>query len=478
MLKKFWVILILVSGLFIHISNSNGSETLFLCLSEGNPGIPGDGIIISTGDVDTLGVDFELQSPYPLSGIMNGLTVSAFPPTGVSLTGLFFQTQFIVEGKTNFQCGFAISFAPNEIVKINFNGVGGIAASISQDFFDFAVDLQSTLPGCEDVTLDKLLLHSVILFYLPDGFVLELDALAVGVGENTFPTEMTPIQCVEGSPGDTTCSDGIDNDGDGLTDLDDVDCTAFLSFPLKGSRPGVDEGLTPYTATINSVFDHSQLSPYDASDNVVTAYTGDKGKFVKKDPVQDCKSKVLSKNYGFKNEDGGSFNINDHYSGGGDTCPTDTKCDPTCSTFLFYDGHPGYDYRASGGINCPSKDTGTEVYAVADGYIHYPNKIPGLSNAEKYRTLELDPDGMPEYKIYYLHLSTHPNEKNEIISEGVHVNRGEMIGRTGCGGGVPPHLHFEVQKNGIPVDPYGWEGGTICPDCDPYSLETNVLLWK
>jgi len=303
----------------------------------------------------------------------------------------------------------------------------------------------------------------------------------VPVGTSPRNVAITPA-VVEGPPGDPTCSDGIDNDGDGFIDLDDFDCTAFLSFPLRGSMPGVDEGLTPYTATITSVFDHSQPQrfPYKV-DNVVTTYTGEQGEFVRGDPVQGCVSPVSKKLFGFKNMDGASFMVNDHYSGGGTTCASRSQrrltCNPSsCDTFLFYDGHPGIDYRATGGVNCPSGDIGTEVYAVVDGTIHYPRHIPGLRNARFFTTLELRPDEHPEYMIYYLHLSTHPTLMNEIMPEGTHVNSGDLIGRTGCGGPVPvdPHLHFEVQKNDIPVDPYGWEGETP----DPYSRETNIRLWK
>ncbi len=260
----------------------------------------------------------------------------------------------------------------------------------------------------------------------------------------------------------------------------EVQCPPLsLSFPLKGSMPGTDENLTPYTATINSFFDHSQISPY-TDDNRVVAYTGERGDFVKNDPIQDCRSRATKKLFGFKNEQGAPFVMNPNYSGGGTTCPIKKSgkitCDPSCNTFLFYDGHPGIDYRASGGINCPKgKDgLGTEVYAVVDGTVRYPKRIPGLTNASIFTTLELNPDTHPEYMIYYLHLSTHPSLKNEIKQEGAHVKRGDLIGRTGCGGNVDPHLHFEVQKNGIPVDPYGWQGA----GSDPYSRETNIMLWE
>jgi GH25 family lysozyme M1 (1,4-beta-N-acetylmuramidase) len=55
------------------------------------------------------------------------------------------------------------------------------------------------------------------------------------------------------------------------------------------------------------------------------------------------------------------------------------------------------------------------------------------------------------------------------------VHRGDLIAYS-SDAGVPgsPHLHFEVQLSGVPVDPYGWQGtGT-----DPYTRALNVNLWN
>src|SRR5205814_5044389 len=137
----------------------------------------------------------------------------------------------------------------------------------------------------------------------------------------------------------------------------------------------------------------------------------------------------------------------------------------------FYDGHPGYDYKAS---------CGTPVYAAASGTASYPTSIPG-ANGKTFHILELDPDAAPDYKIYYLHLSNYvtsycpkctcPHIPN-VVASGMHIKAGDLIGFSGDAG-VPgqPHLHFEVQKlglqsnpKGVPVDPYGWKGGVL----DPY----------
>jgi hypothetical protein len=84
------------------------------------------------------------------------------------------------------------------------------------------------------------------------------------------------------------------------------------------------------------------------------------------------------------------------------------------------------------------------------------------------------------------------NPNPDTVPDGTFVQAGQFIGRTGNAGPcTPPHLHFEVQKQGnsgfIPVDPYGWDGEKT--DCDrktgdPYGCfpsigepNINVNLW-
>lgn len=49
--------------------------------------------------------------------------------------------------------------------------------------------------GCEDVSLDQLFVDSTLI-YVPfgNGYIHQLDALAVGIGENAFPNEDTPTE--------------------------------------------------------------------------------------------------------------------------------------------------------------------------------------------------------------------------------------------------------------------------------------------
>ena len=208
----------------------------------------------------------------------------------------------------------------------------------------------------------------------------------------------------------------------------------YMSFPLAGQ--------TPLTASINSVFDHSMSSSYTI-DNVVVAFDGERGE---RGFGWDGSSSP-----GYKNSAGTNFWINGQYTGAGEL------------NYLNYDGHPGIDYRAA---------RGTAVYAAADGFAHYPASFPGVNNGATFHALAIDHTN--GFISYYLHVTNYPTLGNALVAEGQFVHRGDWIA-SASDAGVPgsPHLHFEVQLNGVPVDPYGWTGtGT-----DPYTTAVNVNLW-
>lgn len=234
----------------------------------------------------------------------------------------------------------------------------------------------------------------------------------------------------------------------------------MLTFPLQNR--------TPDTARINTVFDHSMPQQY-CPDDIVVAYTGEEGRreFGASTFSQDFGCGPL---HGFKNHDGTNFDVNGHYSGGGEP------------QFLFYDGHPGYDYRTKDPDQDPIRGR-IEAFAAAPGVVACISlrKADGAdidreentSNCTEGRTSgEIKIDHQNGYFTIYLHLSS------ANVHAGDTVVRGQKIGVTGeTGAPGAPHLHFEVRRNigGIlvPVDPYGWEGAAS----DPYTRATNVNLW-
>jgi murein DD-endopeptidase MepM/ murein hydrolase activator NlpD len=179
---------------------------------------------------------------------------------------------------------------------------------------------------------------------------------------------------------------------------------------------------------INSIFDHSATSPY-STDRIVFAYTGEVGD---RDQAS-CRGKVT----GFRNEKANSFRINGRYYGAGE---------PTC---LWYEGHPGYDYRTRDIASSGS----TDVFAAADGIVRW--------GSDRWGTLCIDHRN--GYSTCYLHLST------RAVEDGTEVTKGNRVGTSGdVGSPDQPHLHFELRWHANYVDPYGWQSLT----CDPYGAST------
>jgi hypothetical protein len=250
----------------------------------------------------------------------------------------------------------------------------------------------------------------------------------------------------------------------------------FLNFPLHNK--------TADSAAVNSVFDHSMTGDY-CPDEVITAYTGEEGfRLVASDFVAKYTCSATGKSnrlYGFANGHA-NFTVNGNYLGG---------------SFLYYEGHPGYDYRTTDqnqdGTLCstlpkPCNPTGkTPVLAAADGTVVCVANVAmtgkQCSGATAAAFNEVKIDHGNGYSTDYLHLS------KIYVKLGDHVADGQVIGVSGDAG-VPnnPHLHFEVLRNdgNVPIDPYGWVPNPALPAYgqmnDPYTRGNppvvNIRLWK
>lgn len=294
----------------------------------------------------------------------------------------------------------------------------------------------------------------------------------------------------------------------------------FLDFPLKSNVRGQDDGLTPSTAPVNSVFDHmmydkarNKYGPYSC-DQVVTDFTGQNAKY-DANYVEKCRA-----GYRLKHGDPTGISL----------LPRMTYRGAGTRSYLFYDGHAGIDYQA---------ELGTQVYAAINGKVHYPRSFIGSSKPGAYfHVMTIVPyhhEGKaPPFLVYYLHLSTYKGQKQRNVAdpnpapgcdaevslplaEGADVKAGCLVALSGKEGTDAPHLHFEIQRvvpgswvsgkfgarqatvcrddevpagySCVPVDPYGWIGTPGKCDCknglpvsgDPYYCLTgiqNSWLWK
>lgn len=97
--------------------------------------------------------------------------------------------------------------------------------------------------------------------------------------------------------------------------------------------------------------------------------------------------------------------------------------------------HQGIDLAAS---------AGTPVWATADGTVVVAGK-----DGRYGKTVLIDHGG--GFRTRYAHL------KKIEVKKGKRVERGDTIGRVGKSGNASgAHLHYEVIKNGAPVNPRGY----------------------
>ena len=103
--------------------------------------------------------------------------------------------------------------------------------------------------------------------------------------------------------------------------------------------------------------------------------------------------------------------------------------------------HYGMDFTAK---------TGTPVYATGDGVvITADNSLSGFGN------LIIIKHGFG-YETFYAHLSKFK------VKKGQRVKRGDIIGLVGSTGrSEAPHLHYEVHKDGKPINPINFYYGSI-----------------
>ena len=113
--------------------------------------------------------------------------------------------------------------------------------------------------------------------------------------------------------------------------------------------------------------------------------------------------------------------------------------------------HAGLDFAAR---------TGTPIYATGDGKVKLAGRDGGYGNAVVIN------HGYG-YETLYAHMSKIKVRRNQK------VKRGDIIGYVGSTGlSTGPHLHYEIHKDGKPIDPISYFYQDVSPD------EFKILLDK
>jgi len=166
---------------------SRSTSAQFLSFVEGNPGVPGDGIMVSAVG-GALDFAFELLEPFPLGPASDGLTATVFLPANVqNFRSVSFNIINLKESepcKVSFGAGAGL---PTGTVVIN--GVEGTFINVPQSFIDFWVSFANLVePGCNitrmDLFIGIIFLHTDVLGEL----ITTLDAAAIILGQNAVPT--------------------------------------------------------------------------------------------------------------------------------------------------------------------------------------------------------------------------------------------------------------------------------------------------
>lgn len=104
----------------------------------------------------------------------------------------------------------------------------------------------------------------------------------------------------------------------------------------------------------------------------------------------------------------------------------------TVSRSFYQTGKKGIDIAAKNDLVVNAAAAGKVVYS-GNGLIGYGNLLIIKHN--------------------YLYLSAYANNRRLLVNEGQVVKKGQAIAEVGRGKGSGPELHFEIRKNGKPVNP-------------------------
>jgi hypothetical protein len=158
------------------------NSVTFLSFTEGNPGLPGDGVFVSTAGGLFPG-KFDLSPQFQLGAATAGLTVTVFPPSNIqNLQSV--QINIDTPGcPTQTLRGAALLSIPDGTVA--FHGITGFFFNFPQSQLELAASLINQL--CPGTTLNDLHITSLFVVNTSNQSITTLDAVSIGLGQNAFP---------------------------------------------------------------------------------------------------------------------------------------------------------------------------------------------------------------------------------------------------------------------------------------------------
>lgn len=253
--------------------------------------------------------------------------------------------------------------------------------------------------------------------------------------------------------------------------------TPFV-FPLQTTCDG--NPCTAYTAGVSSMMDQSMPSGPYTKNGITQAFNGEEGDVDTGCWCYSTSSACNSGNYqncavpGYLKTGGGGWSF-DSIIGYSDI-------------YLYYDGHPGYDYPASQGtdINAPESGTlciATTVTEPDDPPVLWrdttrcPHSTDGGTSWSGYHTFYIIHDGLRmngvagKYMTVFLHNDSLSSTVQSAIEQNgyAEISKDDHVADVGDVGATGHyHMHLEVYKwNGS-----GWDR------VDPYGDGTNNILWE
>ena len=175
-----------LAALCLFTQLAAAAEPTYESTSYGDPGTPGDGVIAHITDTYYL---TGVTPALPMPGVTDGATMTVFPEA---------PNTFTLSGTSNDAISFGLSGQGcTMMIPVQIAGLTTIKGVVGGYAFLSRQAVESLIQYCAPVTVDELAVDSFVAIYsIPadPGYavVTALDALALGVGRDAFPSENTP----------------------------------------------------------------------------------------------------------------------------------------------------------------------------------------------------------------------------------------------------------------------------------------------